>query len=152
MQSPSEKIAGTVGRENRVVWVNFRFQTVGGALQLGGYGGLKVAGSITAEGAIDVFETLDEIADLVARCGATSGFAEMGATTEWSGFVNLAAALFEKGTSTVSIIGHVLATAGAPGLCGDNRFATGEVGSFPCELETTTGRAAYAIAFDITGR
>ena len=110
-----------------------------------------MAGSITAEGAIDVFETLNEIADLVTRCGATSGLAEMSATTEWSGFVNLAAALFEKGAGTVGLIGHVLATTGAPGLCGDHRFATGEVGSFPGELEATTGRAANAIAFDIAG-
>lgn len=56
--------------------------------------GFKMAGSIAAEGAVDVFESLDQIADLVARRGATGSLAEMRATAEGSRFVNLAAALF----------------------------------------------------------
>lgn len=120
-----------------------------GESEMRGDGCLKMAGTITAEGAVDVFETLDEIADLVAWGGTSGCFAEMCATAEWSGFVNLAAALFQKRTSSFGIVRHLLATTSAPGLCGDHRFATGKVRRFSRELETTTSGASDAVAAEI---
>lgn len=104
-----------------------------------------MAGSFAAEGAIDVFQSLDQIADESARCLAARCFAEMRATAEGSRFVNLAKAVFEEGAGAIGACGHLFPAAGAPCLRGDHRLATGEIGRFPGELESTASRASRAV-------
>lgn len=113
------------------------------------HGGGEVDAAFAAEGAIDVFESLDQVAHL-GTCGRTaSGFAKMRATSERSGVVDLAAMVFQKRAGTVGITGRqAFPTRGAPCTCCEQSFAASEVRGFSGEGKVTTGRATDAGPFE----
>jgi hypothetical protein len=117
-------------------------------LEVAGDGGAEVAGTVAAEGEVDFLEAVDEIAHESARGGATGGIAKMRAAAEGAGVVDLAESLFQERACAIAGGGEIFATAGAPGLGGEQGLAAGEVGGFSGELEAATGGAADAVAVD----